>query len=779
MIALIEPSEKAKLCYTLLGVFLALGVLAIDLLIPLGVAGGVAYVAVILVTLWLPSRRYTIFFTVLCSALVVVGFLCSPSGGERWQVVVNRSLALLMLWGTAMLLIWRETTHKALRRSKEQFRRLVEAAPDAVIIVDGEGAIALVNAYAETLFGYERQEILGRPVEVLIPERLRAAHRRYRGQYGVCPYRRPMGRALETVALCKNGCEFPVEITLSPLEGKHGPLTISIVRDITERKQLEERQRWLGHILEDSFTEIYVFDAETLHFVLVNRGAQDNLGYCLAELRQMTPLDLQPAYTPASFAALLEPLHQGKQGQIQFIAAHRRKDGSLYPVEVHLQLTMLDTSSVYVAIVVDITKHKQAEEALVHAQKEAEEMSRLKSALLANMSHEIRTPLTAILGFASILAQEIPEEHRKFIHYVERSGQRLLTTLNSILDLAIFEADARKPNLESINVVEEVHEAIRLLRPSAQEKGLHLHLDASASESYAELDRVFLDQILTNLVGNAIKFTAQGQVVVTVRAVAGCIEIEICDTGIGISEAFIPYIFDAFKQEDTGTARAYEGIGLGLPITKYLVELMGGQIEVESTRGQGSRFTLTFPSVVIEQPVRTAVAREAHSSVEPGRSSARVLAVDDNPGLLALLERYLEETPEVVAADMALDAETALALAQQHPYDVVLMDINLGGGLTGEDVLTDLRRLPAYTRVPVIAVTAYTLPGDRERFLAAGFDDYLGKPFTREQLREMLVQNTVRAWHNYKDGAEEGNLKSESARSLQIQPVAGTDRSAS
>ena len=193
---------------------------------------------------------------------------------------------------------------------------------------------------------------------------------------------------------------------------------------------------------------------------------------------------------------------------------------------------------------------------------------------------------------------------RRIFSLIERSGQRLLTTLNSILDLSTFEAGTRRPNLEPLDVAEEVREKGRLLRPLVEEKGLQLHISASSSEIYAYLDFVFLDRILNNLIGNAIKFTEQGHVVVAVRAVAEHIKIEVSDTGVGISEAFLPHLFDGFTQESVGTARAYEGLGLGLTITKHLVELMGGQIEVESTRGHGSRFTLTFPSVVVGQKVQ-------------------------------------------------------------------------------------------------------------------------------------------------------------------------------
>jgi len=388
---------------------------------------------------------------------------------------------------------------------------------------------------------------------------------------------------------------------------------------------------------------------------------------------------------------------------------------------------------------------EQTRKVLTEAKEKAEEMNRLKDAFLANMSHEIRTPLAAIIGYAQLLAEKVPEPQRHFIQEIKNSGHRLLNTLNTVLDLSMLEAGTLQLNREVLNVGTVVQQTVQLLEPLARDKGLRLQARQPTAKVEALLDRACLNRILNNLIGNAIKFTVQGEVAVTVRAVEQRVEIEVSDTGIGISEAFKPRLFEAFKQESTGLARSHEGTGLGLAVTKRLVGLIEGKITVESQKGQGSRFTVTFPALATQPdaPARKPGNGLHAAAEELSRKPTRILALDDNSSMLYLLERFLMALRDV-EVDTAEDETTALALARRQHYDIALLDINLGVIRTGVDVLHELRRLPEYTTIPAVAVTAYALPGDRERFLEAGFNAYLGKPFTEEQLREVLVE-TLRA----------------------------------
>ncbi len=383
----------------------------------------------------------------------------------------------------------------------------------------------------------------------------------------------------------------------------------------------------------------------------------------------------------------------------------------------------------------DITEAKRSEHELVVVKNQAEEMVRLKSAFLTNMSHEIRTPLTGILGFAQILRSEVGEPYRDLVTSIEQSGQRLLNTLNSVLDLAQLESESVRLKMAELNVFEEVLGTVQMLKPLADMKGLVLDIETVSEFLIARLDRVYLHRIINNLVGNAIKFTEAGGVTVHLEVEADQLHIKVRDTGVGIDVDFMPHLFSEFKQESTGLGREYEGNGLGLTITRRLVELMQGRITVESTKGLGSVFCVTFPYEPSLQPPpfdQGAPQRPAVPLRGPRRS---ILAVEDNPDSRKLIHRWLHTA---CALTTVASGEEALALTETERFDAVLMDISLGGALDGVAVMREMRARPGFVHTRFIALTAYALPGDRERFLLDGFDDYLSKPFRQEELLDVL-----------------------------------------
>ena len=243
----------------------------------------------------------------------------------------------------------------------------------------------------------------------------------------------------------------------------------------------------------------------------------------------------------------------------------------------------------------DITDRKDYERGLIEAKEEAEQLAQVKSTLLANMSHEIRTPLTSIIGFSSIMAQEATGDHQEFAQLIEQNGQRLMATLNSVLDLAQLERGAVPNTIKPIDVAAEIDQIAHLLQPIAEEAGLYLRVECDAEDTSAALDKNLLNRVLNNLISNAIKFTNEGGVVVRVGADAEEVWADVTDTGVGISPAFIPHLFEEFSQESKGMARSFEGSGLGLAISRRLVETMGGVIEVESEQDVGSTFTVRLP----------------------------------------------------------------------------------------------------------------------------------------------------------------------------------------
>jgi CheY-like chemotaxis protein/two-component sensor histidine kinase len=361
---------------------------------------------------------------------------------------------------------------------------------------------------------------------------------------------------------------------------------------------------------------------------------------------------------------------------------------------------------------------------------------KLKSSFLNNMSHELRTPLTSILGYAEVLLEEKPDSsQQRFAERIVDSAKRLQGTLNSVLDLAQLESGETTLELKVADVSDEVKDAVDLLEPVAQKKGLTLETIVTAPNPYAKVDTACINRITNNLVGNAIKFTEEGRVTVEVGVDEEFVFLQVEDTGIGIEKQFLNHLFDEFRQESTGLQRTHEGSGLGLAITKRLVDLLGGHIEVASEKGEGSTFTVYLPHVAPPD-----VPKE--STTEPPAStdlafSGAVLVVEDNPLTRELISHQLDGRCEVELAD---SPEAALDVARGRTFDVVMLDIHLGADRNGVDLLHDLRDLPHYANVPAVALTAYALPADRERFFDEGFDLHLSKPFTKEELFETIVQ---------------------------------------
>ena len=377
----------------------------------------------------------------------------------------------------------------------------------------------------------------------------------------------------------------------------------------------------------------------------------------------------------------------------------------------------------------DVTERHRARRALVDAKRQAEELSRLKSTFLSNMSHEIRTPLTAILGFSDVLRDEVTDEGpAEFVELILESGHRLLHLLDGVLDLARMDAGqghfASEP--EAVGVL--VREVAEAHRADAHAKGLALHVDALDASVFAALDAPAFSKALSHLIGNAVKFTDAGRVAVGLRTTEGDVRVHVRDTGAGIAPEFLSRLFAPFEQESSGAERMHEGAGLGLAIVQQLVERMGGRVLVKSRKNVGSLFTLVFP--------RTPAPAEASPHALSPTARPRVLVVDDDEASRFVAENALSAWYDVTTAT---SAESALALADDS-FDLFVQDVYMGSEGSGEDVVRELRRRPETRHTPVVAVTAYGLPGDRARLLAVGFDGYLRKPYTQAQMRAEVAE---------------------------------------
>jgi two-component system, sensor histidine kinase and response regulator len=378
---------------------------------------------------------------------------------------------------------------------------------------------------------------------------------------------------------------------------------------------------------------------------------------------------------------------------------------------------------------------------LIAAKENAEEMNRLKSNFLANMSHELRTPLIAILGYAELLASESENnDTRSILETIHSGGTRLLETLNLILDLSKIESGKVIISPEHVNIREMISETVELFKTLALKKGIYLKANYNDDNLIILLDKRFLRSVLNNLIGNAIKFTNKGGVTIDIalnrETAATELYLKISDTGIGIPESSRKVIFDSFRQASEGFNRQYEGTGLGLTITKKYVELMNGTIDVESEVGKGTDFIVMIP--VVE-----AVSQEAESNnreytaIPEVTGKPKVIFVDDDAASRSVLSLFLRKLYDV---DVASTGEEAVAMMKNINYNLILLDISLGKGINGLDLIKLIRKSDKYSKLPVMAVTAHAMVGDRERFLNEGFDDYIAKPFTKDELlRKMRI----------------------------------------
>jgi len=513
-----------------------------------------------------------------------------------------------------------------------------------------------------------------------------------------------------------------------------------VAEDITERKRTEEVLRES----EGKFRKVFTTSPDSINinrledgmYISINDGFTKITGYSESDVIGKTSLEINIWVNPGDREKLVEGLR--KHSHVQNLEAQfRMKDGKVVYGLMSATVITLDGVPHIISITKDVTERKQAEEDLKIAKEKAEESDRLKSAFLANMSHEIRTPMNAILGFTELLKepQLIGDEKDEYVRIIEKSGNRLLNTINDIIDISRIEAGQVKVTKTEVSVNEILEEQYSFFYHEAESKGIELNYKKNLSDREARLitDKQKLEGILTNLIKNAIKFTETGSItfgydIVTVEDKA-YFEFYVKDTGIGIPADKLDAVFNRFEQADMEDTRVFEGSGLGLAISKSYVEMLGGKISVKSKEGEGSTFTFNMPYNKQNLKKSSITQNNEEKSGVFLKNLSIIVAEDDETNKLFYKKIFKNKFKKTTYTTTG--KETIEKFRENPDTNIILMDIKMSD-MNGYDATREIRKFNS--DVVIIAQTAFGLAGDREKAIEAGCNDYIAKPIKKEIL---------------------------------------------
>ena len=638
---------------------------------------------------------------------------------------------------------------EALRESEERFKALHNASFGGISIHD-KGIILDCNQGLSDIAGYSYEELIGMNGLLLIAEK----DRELVLANIIGGYEKPY----EACGVRKNGEVYPLRLEARNIPHKGRQVRAVEFRDITHGKRADEalreselRFRALFSAVSDP---VLVADRDTGILVECNPAAESFFGRRREQLIGLPQRELHPPETPKAEGVTEDFKRVAFDPRIKQEVKLLAAGGEERYVDVTASTFDIMGHWLILGVFRDVTDNKRAQEALIKAKDQAESATLAKSEFLANMSHEIRTPLNGILGMLQLLqttAQD--DEQKEYVLTAIRSSKRLASLLSDILDLSRIEAGKmilREERFETRLLKEAVFDLFSL---AAKGKGIDLEFVYDERLPHVLVgDEARVRQILFNLIGNAIKFTQKGRVLTEVSRLpiapqGSCrVLFTVSDTGIGIDDAQVKSIFEPFVQAENTYVRRYQGAGLGLSIVARLVKLLGGEIGIESEVGTGTTVYLTIPFKMPPMHIPTSLAKMPSSI----GNNLRILIVEDDAVTRLSLKRLLEKSGHSVG--VAEHGAEALRILEQEQFDLILMDIQMPV-MDGVEATREIRfkdRFEAIRDIPIIAVTAYAMSGDRDKILGAGMNDYISKPVDIEALKAVITK----VMGNKQDGVE-------------------------
>lgn len=662
-----------------------------------------------------------------------------------------------ILYGTLQDIDKEKQIRLELDKVNTELKAILDADSGILIITtNAYGYITTYNKGAELMLGYTAEEMIGikKPHFFHDHDEVETYAKKVTEELGI--QLRSVDESLvakarlgttdtnEWTFITKSGARITVELSITPLTNNDGRITgfVGIAKDITakkiwERKIMLSEERHRG-FFEHSQGLMCTHDLKG-RFLTVNPAGAQLLGYSAEEYLQKTLFDLVPAEYADVVRGYLKQIKE--QGHFKGLMKVQHRDGSFKTWMYNNILSeLIDGEKYVIGNAVDMTERILIEKELIKAKVQAEQNAHAKDVFLANMSHEIRTPMNAIVGFANLLKDTtLNEDQTEFLSYIITSTENLLGIINDILDISKIESGHIVIEEVPFSVKEIVKTVRSILKNKANDKGLELdcHVDEKIPATLLG-DPTRLNQILLNLANNAVKFTTSGSVNMIVEQISdtdteSTISFKVVDTGIGIPEDKLHMIFDRFTQANSDTTRKYGGTGLGLSISKSLVDLQKGELYVESIPDQGSTFAFTLTYKKVKEEVDK--NKTSNNVLLISDKKVHVLLVEDNVLNQKLALRVLDKFG--FTADLAVNGKIATEKVRDNHYDIILMDLQMPE-MDGYQATSFIRRELKDT-TPIMAMTAHSLVGEKDKCIEIGMNEYITKPFNQRELFDKIM----------------------------------------